>query len=257
MAYNSLVRTAFLLLLAALPDQRAERYFERMKIEPPELSDDVGRRVVVYLLQKEHWVGAFTEIADRFGRFPDELELQVDFRLDGDGEVAQTASRGSERKISFNLKKLCELQRNLDRYAQMKREGKAVVFKVPPLRMERLIYHEVTHVLQGGCDAPKWFTEGMAQMVADDMSAVLQFIHDRKPLRAVDGEITDLIEIYARGHLFWKWLETRGATTRTYDLAFVKRLPWKQALEEATNRSWVNIVSDEHEWSAREIGKLK
>ena len=257
MGYNLNVRLALLLLLLpVLRDDRAERLFDRMRIDPPELSEDLERRVVVFILQKEHWVGGFREVANLFGPFPEELDLTVDFKLDGP-QAAQTASRLKERKISFNLKKLCELQQSFDKFAQLKREGRQPVFNVPPLRMERLVCHELTHVLQGGCDAPKWFTEGMAQLAGDDLNAVRRFIHDKKAVRPVDGEITEPNEIYARGHLFWKWLDTRGAVAKTYELAFVKQVPWKQALEEATNRSWTNIVADEREWSTGEIDRLK
>lgn len=242
------------LALAAVPDERAERHFDRMKIEAPDLSDDVSRRVVVTMLQKEHWVGAFTDLADRFARFPEDLDLTLDFKLESD-EVARTVWTGSDWKISFNLKKLCELQKRLDELEKMKREGKQFVFKVPPLKMDRLVYHELTHVLQGRFDAPGWFIEGMAQWVGDDFNVLCQFAKDKKAVRGLDRQITDRNETYARGHLFWKWLDTRGATSKAFDLAFVKRLPWQQALEEATNRSWVNIVAEESEWSNRELQK--
>jgi len=245
-----------MLTLAVLPDEKAERFFDRMKIDAPELSDDLSRRVVVYLLRKEHWVGSYRDLSDRFGRFPDDLDLTIDFKLDAE-EIGRTSCKGDEWKISFNLKKLVELQKRYDQVEQWKREGKQMVFKVPPLKMDRLIYHEMTHVLQGRFDAPLWFVEGMAQMVGDDVNALSQFIKDGKPIRGVDNDITDRLETYSRGHLFWKWLETRGATYRTYELAFVKQLPWKQALEEATNRSFANIVAEEKEWSTREAQKYK
>jgi hypothetical protein len=251
------VKAALLALaLAALPDERAERHFDRMKIDAPDLSDDVSRRVVVYVLQKEHWVGAFTDLADRFTRFPDDLDLTVDFKLDA-GEVARTWATDNEWKISFNLKKLCELQKRLDELEKMKREGKRFVFKIPPLKMDRLVYHEVTHILQGRFEAPSWFSEGMAQLVGDDLNAICQFVKDNKPVRGLDRVITDRNEIYARGHLFWKWLDSRGATSKTFELAFVKRIPWQQAVEEATNRSWVNVVAEESEWSSRELQRIQ
>ena len=251
------MRLALLVLsLAVLPDERAERYFDRMKIDAPDLSDDVGRRVVVYMLQKEHWVGAFTDLSDRFGRFPDELDLTIDFKLDAE-EIGRTSCKGTEWKISFNLKKLIELQKRYDQIEKWKRENKQMVFKVPPLKMDRLITHEVTHVLQGRFEAPGWFVEGMAQMAGDDLNAVCQFVKDGKPIRGLDVDITDRLETYARGHLFWKWLDSRGATLRTYELAFVKGLPWKQALEEATNRSFASIVAEEREWAMQEVKKYK
>lgn len=242
------------LALAAVPDERAERHFDRMKIEAPDLSDDVSRRVVVHMLQKELWVGAFTDLADRFTRFPDDLVLTLDFKLERD-EVARTVWVGGEWRISFNLKKLCELQKRLDEIEKMKRDGKQFVFKVPPLKMDRLVHHELAHILQGHSDAPGWFVEGMAQLVGDDYNALCQFVKENRPVRGLDRQITDRNETYARGHLFWKWLDSRGATSKTFELAFVKHLPWQQALEEATNRSWANIVAEECEWSARELLK--
>ena len=250
------MRLVLLLLLATAFDERAVRHFEALKIDRPDTDDDAAKRVVATMLQREHWVGAFRDLADRFGRFPDELDLSVDFNLDGE-EVGRTASRGAVYRISFNLKKLTGLQKQLDQFEQHKREGKEVTFKVPPLKMDRLVYHEVTHVLQGGSNAPRWFVEGMAQLVGDDPNTLYQFIRDGKRVEALDRDPSDRIEIYARGHLFWKWLDSRGAASKTFELAFVKRLPYRQALEEATNRSWANIVAEESEWSARELQKYK
>jgi hypothetical protein len=251
------VRTALaLLLLAALRDERADRFFDRLKIDPPDLSDDVQRRVVVTLLSKDHWVAAYTEIANRLGPFPDKLDVAVDFKYPGP-EPAVTHSRGSDRKVSFNLKLLAEYQKQLDESERMKREGKAPDFKVPPMKLDRLITHEMTHVFHGVYEAPKWFLEGLAQLMGDDLNSVYQFVQDERKVRGIDAEITEPYENYARGHLFWKWLDQRSATPKAIELAFARRVPWKKALEEATGRSWADIVADEREWSAREIRKLK
>jgi hypothetical protein len=251
------VRTALLLLLlAALRDERADRFFDRLKIDPPDLTEDVQRRVVVTLLDKEHWVGAYTEIANRLGPFPDNLTVTVDFKCGGP-EPAVTLSRGTERRISFNIKLLAEHQKQVDEIARMKREGKKFDFKVPPMKMDRLITHEMTHVFHGACDAPKWFLEGMAQLMGDDLNSVYKFVQDERKVRGVDAEITEPEEIYARGHLFWKWLDQRSATPKTIELAFGRRVPWKKALEEATGRSWADIVAEERDWSAREIRRLR
>jgi hypothetical protein len=251
------VRTALLLLLlTGLRDERADRFFDQMKIDPPDLSDDMERRVAVNLLQKEYWVGAYTELANRFGPFPDDLDVSVDFKHPGP-EAAVTRCRKKERKVSFNLKMMVDLQKQHDELARRKREGKNAEFKVPPMKMDRLIVHEMTHVLQGACDAPQWFIEGMAQLAADDLNAIAKFLHDDKKIRPLDAAISDLNEIYARGHLFWKWLDARGAMPKTVELVFGQRVPWKQALEEAAGRSWTNIVADERDWSVRELQRLK
>ena len=254
--YNSFVKSLVLLLLALGPDDLAERHFERMKIESPDLSDPVASRVVVSMLEKDVWVGAFTELSSKFGKFREDLSLTVDFALDAE-EVGRTTGRGAQWKISFNLKKLVEVRKKLDEFDRLKREGKQVKFTVPPVKMERLVYHELTHVLQNGVEQPRWFKEGMAQLVGDDDNMLLQFVKDRKAVKEIDVPLADTVEIYARGHLFWKWLESRGVATKTFELVFVQRLPLRESMEEATNKSWTTLVADERDWSENQIRKMK
>ena len=40
--------------------------------------------------------------------------------------------------------------------------GQRFIITVPPIRFERIIYHELTHVLQQSYDAPLWFLEASA-----------------------------------------------------------------------------------------------
>src|SRR5689334_9816985 len=85
MAYTLLVRLALLVLLPALvaDDDRANRFFDRVRFEKPEARDEEGRRVLEIFLKKEHWVGAYRTLEERFGKFPDDLEVAVDFKLEG------------------------------------------------------------------------------------------------------------------------------------------------------------------------------
>jgi len=250
------MNVALLLLLAAFPDQQAVRHYERTRFDKIEPTDEASRKVVEFILRKEHWIGAFSDIADRFARYPDDLELSVDFNLDGE-EAARTTGRGVRWKISFNLKLLAGAQKQLDEIEELKKAGKKVTFKVPPVKFDRLIHHEMTHVLQAGFDGPGWFVEGMAQLVGDDPNSLYQFAHDGGAVKALDTAPSSRTETYARGHLFWKWLDSRGATAKTFELAFVRRLGWKEALEGATGRSWASMAADESEWSAKELARLK
>src|SRR5437867_1012112 len=119
------MRLALLLLLAAAPDDdRALRFFEKIKFEKTEAQGDEGRRVMEMLLKKEHWVGAYRTLEEKFGKFPDDLELAVDFDLDGKnlGSARCADARG---RISFNLKRLVEGTKRLDEFERLKREAKA------------------------------------------------------------------------------------------------------------------------------------
>jgi hypothetical protein len=132
-----------------------------------------------------------------------------------------------------------------------------MVFKVPPVRFDRVIYHELTHVLQQGYDGPLWFLEGMAQLAGDDMNAICGFAVAKKPLKNIDAPLAEKGDNYARGHLFWKWLESRYAVQKTVQHTIFERRPWKESLEDATQQSWASIVATEREWSERELEKLR
>lgn len=255
-----MARVAVLLLLGLLPDERSLQLYERTRFKAAEPTDDAGRRVVELLLRKEHWVGAYRELADKYGAFPADLEVSVDFDFAGK-ELARAAGRGSRGTISFNLTQLSDAQKKIDAY-QGKRKaaearGQRMVFKVPPVKFDRVIYHELTHVLQQGYDAPLWFLEGMAQLAGDDPNSICAFAVEKKIVKDIDASITDRGDVYARGHLFWKWLETRHAVQKVFELCITQRRPWKESLLEATQQSWASLVASEREWSEKEVEKLR
>lgn len=253
----------FLLLAALLAPgtrDRAEEFFERIRFEKPSPDTDEAKRVADTLLKKEHWLGAYRAIEQRYGAFPDDLAIEVDFTLSG-GEVGWGSGQGRSGKVRFNLTQLAEQLRKADELQAKIKEaqgrGQRATIKVPPIRIDRVIYHELTHVLQRDSDAPGWFIEGMAQLVADDPNNVAAFVHAGKPVQGIDDESRDRNVAYARGHLFWKWLDSLGAARKAADLVYVRRRPWKQALEEATDQSWLLILIKEQEWSAKEVERLR
>jgi hypothetical protein len=253
-------RLAILLLLGLAADERSLRLYERTKFGLPDARDDVSRRVADVLLRKDHWVGAYRQLADKYGKFPDDLEVTVDFAFNGE-ELARASGRGTRGTISFNLKKMADAQKKIDQFEVKRKEaesaGRQMVFKVPPVKFDRVIYHELTHVLQQGYDAPLWFLEGMAQLSGDDPNAICGFAVEKKNVRDIDAALTDRNDTYARGHLFWKWLETRDAVQKLVELTIFQRRPWKESIEEATNRSWASVVATEREWSEKEVEKLR
>ena len=254
------MRLALLLLWILAPDLRALQLYERMQFQPVDAKDDAARRVVEILLKKEHWVGAYSSLSDRFGPFPDDLVVSVNFDLQGE-ELGQAGGRKNKGLISFNLERLAEAQRTIDQVLEKKRlaeaRGRRFVMTVPPLKFERIIHHELTHVLQQNYDAPLWFLEGMAQLAADDPNILCSFAQDKRKIQSIDVHLEDRRDNYARGHFFWKWLDSRSLAQRVFELTAVQRQGWKVALIEATQLSWDVIVVTEREWSERELEKLR
>lgn len=252
------MRFALLILLALAPDQRALQLYERMEFQPATALSDAARRVVEILEKKDHWVGAYSFLAEKFGPFPEDLIVTVDFEHGGE-EMAQAGVRKRRSTISFNLARLAEALQSHDDFLARKKAAEArgdrLVLKIPAVKVERVIYHELTHVLQQGLQAPLWFIEGMAQLAGDDPNSICGFVYEKKVLKDIDGALAGPREVYARGHLFWKWLESRGAAQRVVDLTVFRRRPWKESLIEATQLSWETILVSEKEWSEKELEK--
>jgi hypothetical protein len=255
------VKALLLLLLLGLQDagQRARDFYDRIQFDAPSPDSDEGRKVAEILTKKEHWIGAYRSLEQRLGTMPERLVVKVDFTLEGE-DAGWGASNGSEGKVRFNLKQLAERQRRMDETEAKRKEalarGQRVLYKVPPMKMDRLIYHELTHVFQRGCQAPAWWIEGMAQMMSDDPNNLAAYANGGKTVKSIDEEVLDRNDTYARGHVFWKWLDSRGAAKRAAELVVLEGRPWKTALEEATGYPWAILVITEREWSSKEVERM-
>jgi hypothetical protein len=241
-------------------DQRASDFFDRIQFEAPSEDTNEARRVAEVLQKREHWVGAYKALELQLGPMPDNLTVKVDFGLEGT-DAGWGGSNGIEAKVRFNLKRLGELQKKVDEFEAKRKEaqsrGQTLVFRVPPIRLERLIYHELTHVFQRGCQGPGWFMEGMAQLIGDDPNNIAGFANANKKVQAIDEGSIDRADSYARGHLFWKWLEGRGSAKKAAELVVFQHRPWKEALEEATGLPWALVTLAERDWSTKEVEKLQ
>jgi hypothetical protein len=122
--------------------------------------------------------------------------------------------------------------------------------------MERLIHHELTHVFQRGCKAPLWLIEGMAQLISDDPNNLAAYANANKKVQLIDEETLDRNDTYARGHVFWKWIDSKDAAKKAANLIILQRKPWKEALEEASGLPWLVLTLAERDWSAKEVDRI-
>jgi hypothetical protein len=255
------VRSLFLLLLVLLADdQRALRFFDSIRFQKYEPEGDEGRRVMEILLNKEHWVSAYRTLEEKLGPFPDALILSVDFDFDGE-PLARASGKGTEGRVTFNLKRLAEERKKLDALEEERKvlaiQGRSIHFNVPPMRFDRIIYHELTHVFQRNYEAPEWFNEGMAQWIGEDLNCVSTLAYTGAKVDFIDAVSHKKIEIYARGHLFWEWLASLGAARKVVEQTVFRRRPWKEAVEEATGNPWTVALIVEREWSSNEVERIR
>jgi len=253
-----------LLLLLAAPvlflQDRAETLLKLVTFEKVEPADDAERRVLETLTRRENWLEAFRAVEAKLGPFVDGLAIHVSFDWPGD-DYAHGGAGPVKGWVRFNLRKLAEYQGKIDALEKQRKDeekkGRRLVFKVPPARFDRMIWHELSHVLQRGLEAPDWFKEGMAVWTADDPNCLAAFAAAGKKAEPVDSPLSDRNDTYARGHLFWKWLDSKGLVRKVVDPVVSREKGWKKALEEATALPWDKLVAAEQEWSAKELETLR
>ncbi len=250
---------ALALLLVQAPDERLKKLASQVTFAKPGPGSDEARRVVELLTAPDRWSAGFRTVEEKVGRFSDATAVEVTFDFD-DREFAKMAG---DTRIRFNLAKLEEYQRKLDAIERQRRElanqGKRIVFRLPPAKMERFIPHELCHVLQKQrkVEAPEWFVEGLAQWVGDDPNVLIGFGLAGKKVDAIGSPLAAEDDVYARGHLFFLWLDSKDALKKAVRAAFFESVPWKKALEDATGLAWDKLVAAERDWSAAEAAKLR
>lgn len=259
-----MIRLALLIACAAAQEDRAEKLYRQVQLPADrkewEAKSDVHRRVLEIVLRKDHWVGAFRTIESKLGAFPDDLAIVVEL-ADWDGSVpAEGHGDGSAGQIRFNLRRLVEYQEKIDAFEKKRKElekqGKRMYYKVPPTKYDRLVYHELAHVHQSGCRAPKWFLEGLASWIGDDPNYMYAFAVAGKKVEDIETPLAEDDDNYGRGMLFFLWLESRigedgmkklGPATRA------KEFDWKKSLESVTGLAWAEIRATEKAWSAERL----
>jgi hypothetical protein len=256
------MRIACLLALLALT-QSGERWKTLaggVRIAAAQPATDPGKRVTALLSDPARWAAGFRTVEDKLGgKFADGTTVEVVWDYDG-AEFAKMAGRTT---IRFNLKKLELYQAKLEelerRREELAKDGKRMVYRLPPAKLERFIPHELTHVLQKqrGVEAPEWFEEGLAQWVGDDPNVLIGYALAGKQVGLVGELLPDPDDVYARGHLFFKWLDSRGGLRKAVQASFFGGVSWKKAIEDATGLGWEALRAEEAPWSARELDKLR
>jgi len=253
------VLAALVALAGQAVDERLKKLASQVTFTRPEARSDEARRVVDMLTAPERWAAAFRTVEEKIGAFADATAVEVTFDYDG----REFAKMAGDTKIRFNLVKLEDYRRKLDALERQRQEltkqGKKMVFRLPPAKLERFVPHELCHVLQKQrkVDAPDWFEEGLAQWVGEDFNVLTGFAIAGKKVDAIDAATSDPDDVYARGHLFFLWLDSRSALKKAVRAAFFDSVPWKKSLEDATGLAWDKLIAAEREWSAAEAAKLR
>ncbi len=254
-----------LVLQAPSADDRARDVVKRMTF-PDEAAvkkwTDQGTEYVTLLnvlLKRELWVDAVKYVEEKLGPIGDTWAIEVALQ-EWNGTTVALGDRIGERcQVRFNMRKLGDYERKMEGFRkqdeELRKKGKRLSWKVPPIRYDRIVHHELTHILQGEVKTPGWFHEGLASWVGNDMNYVIAFGYAKKPVQSIEVDLSaDPDDEYGRGMMFYKWLESKNGQAgvkKLFKATYADGVDWKKALEEATGLKWAGIIEAEREWSER------
>jgi hypothetical protein len=224
---------------------------------------DEHKRVLDVVLKRDHWIAAVRAIEERLGAMGD-WTLEVKLSAWDSSHPAHGHREGTKAEILFNMRRLGEYERKMDEHRRrqeaLAKEGKRMVWRVPPIRYERLIWHELAHVFQGEVATPDWFHEGLASWIGDDSCYLYDFAVANKEVADVDARLTRDEDPYGRGQFFMKWLDSkigREGMKKVAKAVYADRTDWKKALTEATSLEWDALKKAELDATRTAAAKLR
>ena len=203
-----------LVFALALQQTRFERAAEGVTLPSAESQmqwrdrSEQHARVVEIVANRQHWVEGFKRIERKLGFFDEAMKVAVTLEEWDGTQAALGGGNGGEGNIKFNMKTLAAYQHKIDEFEALQKQGPLKVY-VPPTQIKRTVWHEMTHVYQDKLESPEWFREGMACLVEQNESVLRWFAYEDRAVGSLD-EAPAKDEVYARGWLFWLWLEEQA-----------------------------------------------
>ena len=252
-----------LLLLLQSPDDRAREIVGRITFPTAEVVKtwtDKGpeyKNVLDVVLKRESWKSAVKQVEERLGPFGGDWTIQVTL-AEWEGNHPSEADRKDKAAgVRFNMKKLSSYEKKMIDFRrqeeELKKQRKRFAWKVPPLKYERLIVHELVHVLQGTYASPPWFHEGLASWAGADPNYVMGYLYANDEVKDVESPL-DGDNLYGRSQLFMMWLEKKsgaGVFAKLVKATIVDGTEAKAAIEKLLETTWDKITAEELAWTTQ------
>jgi hypothetical protein len=259
--YNSSVMFAIALL--ALLDQY-DRAAEKVRLPDDEVlrrwsaKSEAHRKIISMISDRKNWAKAFEIVDQKLGMLPSNPDIGVSVEDTDDKRPACSSGKEGRGTVRFNMRQLAPYQEKLDELEVLEKGGKGVKWIMPPMRMEAIIPHELTHVVTGGFE-DLWLAEGLASYTAADDVVFYMFNHRKSRVDTLERVVPEA-DAYARGMAFLLWLEkTSGAEgVRTFARKVSREaVSPSRAAAEIAGQDWERIVLVEKTWSAEYIAQFK
>ena len=256
-----------LLLFPQSSDDHAKAVVDRIVFpKAEEVKDwaDKGpeyKNVLDIVLKREAWTAAVKTIEENVAPFADDWKIQATL-AEWEGSHESHGERADKAgTVKFNMKRLAAYEKKMIDYrrqeAELKKKGKRFAWKVPPLKYDRLIVHELVHVVQGTYGGPDWFREGLASWAAADPNCLMGFLYNNNEVKQVESPLEG-DDLYGRSHLFMMWLEKKAGREVFKKLTKATILDAgevKTALEKLLGTTWEKISAEELVWTTQYANK--
>ena len=213
--------------------------------------------VLGIVMKRETWTAAVKFIEEHVGPFADDWKIAVTLE-EWEGSHASHGERTEKAAtVKFNMKRLSAYEKKMidlrRQEAELMKKGKRFAWKIPPLKYDRLIVHELVHIVQGTGGAPDWFREGMASWAGADPNYVMAFLYNNDAVKEVDSPLEG-DDLYGRGHLFMMWLESKAGREvfkKAAKAIFLDGGEVKGSLEKLLGMAWDKLSAEELAWTTQ------
>ncbi len=214
-------------------------------------------KVVEFMGWRESWLAALAFMDDNTGLLGESLKVEVAFGSVGEGEVARATGSNGAGRITVDVDRWAA---TLKQGADFERREKEGTFKirVPLLRMNSVIIHELVHCFQSGTGTP-WVTEGMACYATRDPFYYYYFNYFQGKVAEIDKAGTDQNLHYGRGMAFFDFFEKKYGREKVRELIRLMAqgtLP-EEAAAKSSSRPWAEIVREESRWSEQHLRQFR
>ena len=252
-----------LLLVVQSPDDRAKAVVDRIsfpKAEEVKTWADKGpeyKNVLDVVLKREAWRAAVKHVEELLAPISDDWKIEVSLSEWEGNHPAEGDRKGTAAPVKFNMKRLSAYELKMIDFRrqaeELKKKGKRLDWKVPPLKYDRLIVHELVHVVQGEYASPEWFREGLASWAGADPNYVMAYLYNNLEVKEVEAPL-DGDDLYGRSQIFMLWLEKRSGREifkKMVKATILDGAEVKETLAKLLGMSWEKIVEEELIWTTQ------
>ncbi len=249
--------------LLALLDQY-DRAAEKVRLPDDEVlrrwssKSEAHRKIINIISNRNSWAKAFEIVDRKLGMLPSNPDIGVSIEDTEDKRPACSSGKEGRGVVRFNMRQLAPYQEKLDELDLQEKGGRGVKWIMPPMRMDAIIPHELTHVVTGGFE-DLWLAEGLASYTAAD-EVVFYMFNNRKSRVDTLERVVPEADAYARGMAFLLWLEKESGAegVRTFARRVSRdRIAPSRAAADVAGQEWEKLVLVEKTWSAEYIAQFK